>query len=71
MVTRLERALFAGTSTHRDLVMLIEAEREILRREADRVRKTVQEERSARSASSSEGWLAAHPSAAAEAPEMT
>lgn len=56
MVTRYERALFAGTSTHRDLVKLIAAEREILRREAKRVRRTVHAERSARTASA-DAWL--------------
>ncbi|MEJ2667746.1 MAG: hypothetical protein P8Z81_11720 [Deinococcales bacterium] len=56
MVTRYERAVFAGTSTHRDLVKLIAAEREILRREAKRVRKTVHAERSARTASA-DAWL--------------
>ncbi len=63
MVTRYERALFAGTSTHRDVVKLIAAERELLRREAKRMRQTVREERSARTASSSEGWLAVSPAA--------
>lgn len=58
MVTRYERAVFAGTSSHRDVVKLIAAEREILRREAKRVRQTVHAERRARTASSSEGWLA-------------
>jgi len=62
MVSRYERAVFAGISTHRDVVRLIAAEREILRREAKRVRKTMHEERAARTASSSEGWLAVHPS---------
>lgn len=65
MVTRYERALFAGTSTHRDVVKLIAAERELLRREAKRTRQTVREERSARTASSSEGWLAVKPAAPA------
>lgn len=58
LVTRYERAVFAGISSHRDVVKLIAAEREILRREAKRVRQTVHEERSARTASSGETWLA-------------
>lgn len=58
MVTRYERAVFAGISSHRDVVKLIAAEREILRREAKRVKRTVREERRARTASSSGGWLA-------------
>ncbi len=61
LVTRYERALFAGTSSHRDIVKLIAAEREILRREKKRVRQTVHEERAARTASSSEVWLAVKP----------
>lgn len=63
MVTRYERSLFAGTSSHRDLVKLIAAEREILRRESKRVKQTVHEERRARTASSSEGWLSVTPEA--------
>lgn len=66
MVTRYERALFAGTSTHRDVIKLIAAEREILRREAKRVRQTVREERTARTASSSDGWLSTGPRAKPE-----
>jgi len=58
LITRYERAVFAGTSSHRDVVKLIAAEREILRREKKRVRQTVHEERQARTASSSEVWLA-------------
>ena len=58
LVTRYERAVFAGTSSHRDVVKLIAAEREILRREKSRVRKTVHEERDARTVSSDEVWLA-------------
>jgi archaeosine-15-forming tRNA-guanine transglycosylase len=66
MITRYERAVFAGTSSHRDVVKLIAAEREILRREAKRVKQTVHEERRARTASSSEGWLSITPEAAAK-----
>lgn len=60
MVTAFERALFAGTSSHRDVVALIEAEHEIMRREAKRARRTVHEERRARTLSGAEagGWLA-------------
>ncbi len=57
LVTRLERALFAGTSTHRDVVVLVEAEREISYREAKRMRQTVVEERRARTLSGESGWL--------------
>ena len=32
IVQRCEAALFAGTSSHRDVVLLVDAEREILRR---------------------------------------
>lgn len=32
IVKRCEAALFAGTSTHQDVIMLVDAEREILRR---------------------------------------
>ncbi len=66
MVTRYERALFAGTSSHRDVVKLIAAEREILRREAKRVKHTVHEERRARTVSSGEGWLSVTPEANAK-----
>ena len=66
MVTRYERALFAGTSSHRDVVKLIAAEQEILRREAKRVKQTVHEERRARTVSSSEGWLSVKPEASAK-----
>lgn len=63
MITRYERAVFAGTSSHRDVVKLIAAEREILRREAKRVKQTVREERRARTVTSSEGWLSVTPEA--------
>jgi len=65
MVTAFERALFAGTSSHQDVLALIEAEREIMRREAKRARRTVHEERRARTRSGVEagGWLAVERSA--------
>jgi len=66
MVSRYERAVFAGISTHKDVLKLIAAEREILRREAKRVKETVHEERNARTATSSEGWLAVAPAGASK-----
>lgn len=64
LVARAERALFAGTSGHADMVRLIEAERELGYREAKRLRRTVVEERRARTLSGSEagGWLSLRPS---------
>ena len=58
-VTRVERVLQAGTSTHADLVELVDAEGEIMYREAKALRRTVHEERHARTVSNatSEGWL--------------
>lgn len=58
-VTGYERVLQAGTSSHADLVALVEAEREIMYRGAKALRRTVHEERQARTVSSatSEGWL--------------
>lgn len=58
-VTRYERVLQAGISTHADLVALVEVEREIMYREAKTLRRTVHEERQARTVSNatSEGWL--------------
>jgi len=61
MVARLERALFAGTSSHRDVGALVEAEREIRYREQKRLRATVSEERRARSQSAEAGWLSLAP----------
>lgn len=59
LMARTERALFAGTSGHADMVRLIEAERELGYREAKRVRRTVVEERRARTLSGGDagGWL--------------
>lgn len=58
-VSTYERALQAGISTHADLVALVDAEREIMYREAKALRRTVHEERQARTVSnaSTEGWL--------------
>lgn len=57
LVVRLERALFAGVSSHRDVVLLVEAEHELGLRERKRVRSTVDEERRARTLSGEAGWL--------------
>ena len=49
IVQRCEAALFAGTSSHRDVVLLVEAEREILRRAQRHFEASVRESRTSRS----------------------
>lgn len=62
LVTRFERAVFAGTSTHRDVVELVAAEQEMLRRETTRVRRTLHEEGRSLSGEGSADWLTVAPS---------
>ncbi len=70
LVRRCERTLQAGTSSHADMVSLVEAEREIMYREAKKLRQTMHEERQARTLSSGASgtggnWLAVGPEASA------
>ena len=45
IVRRCEAALFAGTSSHRDVVLLVDAEREIVRRAQRHFEASVRESR--------------------------
>ncbi len=44
IVQRCERAIFAGTSTHHDVVVLIESEQELLRRQRLQLKQTLRQE---------------------------
>ena len=52
IVRRCEAALFAGTSSHRDVVLLVDAEREILRRAQRHFEASVRESRASKASMS-------------------